>query len=64
MGREKEDYRDNMELLNGMFPDRAMLTVADVKRITGWKDTRTVAKHLRLTAGTVSKVAVARMMCQ
>ena len=64
MGREKPDYRANMELLNSMYPDKAMLTLAEVKTITGWKDTRTVNKHLKLTAGVVSKVAVAQMMCQ
>ena len=64
MGREKPDYRDNLELLNSMYPDKAMLSVAEVKTLTGWRDTRTVQKHLRITAGVVSKVAVARMMCQ
>ena len=64
MGREKPDYRENLELLNSMYPDKAMLTVAEIKALTGWRDTRTVQKHLRITAGVVSKVAVARMMCQ
>lgn len=61
---EKPDYRDNLELLNSMYPGKMMLSVAEVKAVTGWKDTRTVTKHLKLTAGVVSKVAVARMMCQ
>ena len=64
MSREKPDYRDNLALLDARYPDKLMLTVAEVKEITGWKDTRTVARHLTLTAGTVSKAAVARMMCQ
>ena len=30
MPREKEGYRDNLELLNKRFPDRDMLTISDL----------------------------------
>lgn len=35
MPREKAGFRDNMALLNEMFPDRGMLTYKDVAQFMG-----------------------------
>ena len=53
MPREKEGYRDNLELLNKRFPDR---------------DMRSLRGHLQrfgipVVDNRVSKAAVARYMC-
>lgn len=34
--REKEDYRNNMERLNTIFPNKDMLSVTDVSTFTGF----------------------------
>ena len=62
MPREPEDYRDNLELLNTMFPGMLMLGFPEVKAVTGWNDNRTIKKHLPMVGGRVSKVALAKMM--
>lgn len=59
---EKPGYRDNLELLNSLYPGKAALTMAEVKALTGWRDTRTVKRHLTFVGGIVSKAAVARML--
>ena len=43
MSREKEAYRDNLELIMDMFPGKRVLTINDVVRYTG-KNYRTVKK--------------------
>lgn len=65
MSREKSGYRDNLELLNELFPDRAMLNAKDVMQLTGWKKRETVMTHLGglfVSGGLISKTAVARWM--
>lgn len=66
MAREKEGYRENLELLNCRFPEVDMLTVDQVMMVTGWKDYRTINKYFgnRFSAGkTLSKVFLASWMC-
>lgn len=66
MAREKEGYRDNLELLNEMFPGKAMLSTGDVMQLTGWKKRETVVRHLGkwlVNGALISKTAVARWMC-
>lgn len=65
MSREKEFYRDNLEILNNRFPDHDMLSFDDVKKVTGWTDTRTIQKHLGkyIVNEKVCKPALARYMC-
>lgn len=66
MAREKEGYRENLELLNNRFPGADMLTVDQVMEVTGWQDYRTINKYFgdHFTAGkTISKVFVAKWMC-
>lgn len=65
MGREKAGYRENLELLNERFPGVTMLTIPDVKAVTGFKSTKTVMKYLgpHFVGDIISKVYVARWMC-
>ena len=63
MPREHPDYRDNLELLNELFPGIAMLNLDQVRDATGWKDYRTIRKYLPVVGERVSKIAVAKMMC-
>lgn len=65
MAREKDGYRENLELLNIRFPDYDMLTVEEVMRIMNVKSRKTVLKHLgpHFEANRISKVHVAKFMC-
>ena len=50
MSREKAAYRDNLELIMEMFPNKGVLTINDVVRYTG-KNYRTVKKHFPFIDG-------------
>lgn len=65
MPREKQDYRPNMEILNTIFPNCAMLTERQAMDVTGYKDRRTLRKHLGncFANNRISKAALARWMC-
>ena len=65
MAREKEFYRENLELLNTRFPDHDMLSLPEVKQVMGWNDTRTVKKYLGqyITRERICKTALAQFMC-
>lgn len=65
MAREKEFFRDNLELLNSRYPDHDMLSFDEVKQVMGWSDTRTVKKYLgqHIVNERVCKPALARFMC-
>lgn len=61
--RELPTYRDHLELLNRAFPNRDLLTMADVKQFTGYKDNRTVKRHFPgWSGGRITKVNLARAM--
>lgn len=64
MSREKEFFRDNLELLNIRFPDHDMLTFEEVKQVIGWTDTRTIKKYLgkHIVNERICKPALARYM--
>lgn len=65
MAREKEFYRDNLEILNTRYPDHDMLSFAEIKAVTGFTDTRTIKKYLgrHIVNERVCKPALARYMC-
>lgn len=65
MAREKEFYRDNLELLNSRYPTHDMLSVQEVMAVLGWTDPRTVKKYLgkHIVNGRLCKPALARYMC-
>ena len=65
MPREKDGFRENMELLNARFPDHDMLSIEDVKQVTGILNYRTVKKRYGkyFVGNRISKVYMAREMC-
>ena len=63
MAREPADFRDNLELLNTMYPGLAMLSYTEVMGATGWKSIKTIKKRLPVVHEQVSKVALAKYMC-
>jgi len=66
MAREKDGYRDNLEILNNRFPDHDMLSMEEVLQVTGYTDRRTISKHIspnNWTNKRLSKVYLARYMC-
>lgn len=65
MAREKDGYRDNLELLNLRFPQHDMLTIEEVMQVTGIRTKDTVRKHLGqfYVNRRISKAALARYMC-
>lgn len=65
MAREKEGYRENLELLNNRFPDHDMLTMDEVMVATGYKSKNTILKHIGcfFVNNRISKVYLARYMC-
>lgn len=64
MPREKAGYRDQMERLNELFPDRELLTCKDLMEYTGLSR-NTVKKHFRFPVGGqyIAKTELARMVC-
>lgn len=65
MAREKDGYRENLELLNQRYPDHDLLTMEEVKAVTGFRSKDTVLKHLgaKFVNNRLSKVFLARYMC-
>ena len=45
MAREFPDYRNTIEQLNRLYPDRELLTMEEVMKITGYKSRDSVRKH-------------------
>jgi hypothetical protein len=67
MAREKESYRDNLERLDKMFPDREMLSSVDVALFTGQARTTVLKmysfktiKNKRYSSHRISKAVLAR----
>ena len=65
MAREKDGYRENLELLNNRFPEHDLLSMEQVMQVTGDSDRRTLLKHLgqSFVNKRISKVFLARYMC-
>lgn len=68
MAREKDGYRENLELLNEMFPGTLMLSMDQVMTVVGCTDRRTLRrrmeKYQKFWAGNqLSKVYLAKYMC-
>lgn len=62
MGVEKAGYRDNLERIAEMFPDKEMLKKGDVIQITG-TSYYVVNKLFKFKNGYISKAELARQMC-
>lgn len=65
MAREKDGYRENLELLNNRFPMSDMLSMEQAMQVIGCTDRRTLKKYLgkHLVNKQISKVFLARYMC-
>ena len=65
MAREKEFYRENLEILNTRYPDHDMLSIEELMQVTGYKSINTVRKYFGkvLVNRRISKAALARWMC-
>lgn len=65
MAREKEGYRDNLELLNNRYPNHDMLIMSEVMEVTGFSSRNTVLKYLgeKFVGNRISKTNLARWMC-
>ena len=65
MAREKEGYRENLEILNNRYPDHDMLTVEELMQVTGYKSINSVRKYFgkMMVNKRISKAALARWMC-
>ena len=65
MSREKEFYRENLEILNTRYPDHDMLTIEEIMQVTGYSSINTIRKIFgkMLVNRQLSKAALARYMC-
>lgn len=65
MAREKDGYRENLELLNNRFPENDLLSMEQAMQVVGCEDRRTLKKHLGqyIVNKRISKVYLARYMC-
>lgn len=63
MPREKEDYRENLERLNELYPEHEMLTIQETMQVMGYKSKNTAKKYIPFTNSRVSKATLARIMC-
>ncbi len=63
MSREKAGFRDNMALLNEMFPDRGMFNINEAAQFVGCSR-QTVRKWITFnaTTGKISKADFARQI--
>lgn len=59
MAREKPAYRDNVERIKIMFPDKELLSVFEAARFLG-VDSRTVKKYFPIKNGFISVATLAR----
>lgn len=63
MARERPDYRATLERLNELYPGRELLTLDEVKSITGYHSRNSVVKHFHTVCdGRFNKTTVARIM--
>ena len=64
MAREKDGFRDCMEMLNERFPDKDLLNIEETMRFTGMSR-NTVKKKIRFNPVTkrVAKTDLARQVC-
>lgn len=63
MSREREGFRDNLALLNERFPEKDMLSIADVAVFLGVSQ-RTARRNIRFNerTGRVTKADLARQV--
>jgi len=64
MAREHPDYRATIAQLNRLYPDRELLTVEEVMKITGYKTKDSIRKHFPVHNQRVNKATLARCLCE
>lgn len=63
MAREKPDYRATIEQLNEIFPGRELLTLDEMKAVTGYQTRNSIIKHFpSVCDGRFNKATVARIL--
>lgn len=63
MARERPDYRATLEQLNDLYPRRELLTLEEMKAITGYKTRDSIIKHFpSVCGGRYNKSTVARIL--
>lgn len=63
MAREKPDYRATLEQLNELYPGRELLTIEEVKTVTGYRTANSIRRHFpSVCAGRYNKTTVARIL--
>lgn len=62
MPREKEAYRDNLELLNQMFPEKQVLNASDVSKFSGSSRETVLRKYPMNANKQISKATLARFL--
>lgn len=63
MAREKQDFRATMEQLNNQFPGRELLTMDEMKAVTGYQTGDSIRKHFpSVCGGRYNKTTVARIL--
>ncbi len=63
MPREKTDYRATLEQLNNLYPGRELLTLEEMKAVTGYKTRNSIVKHFpSVCGGRYNKSTVARIL--
>ena len=66
MAREKELFRENLEQLNNMFPEKESLNYSEIAKLFGYSyrtAQRKWGKIYNKGVGGVPKTAIARSMC-
>lgn len=63
MPREKMGYRDTIAELNRLFPEKGMLTRAEVCKFTGRSDSTVRRKFTFNQDGLLTKADLARQVC-
>lgn len=62
MARELPDYRNTIEQLNRLFPEKELLTLEDVKKVTGYKSETTLKKYFPFINSRINKATLARCL--
>lgn len=62
MAREFPDYRNTIEQLNRLYPDKELLTMEEVMKITGYKSRDSVRKHFPFVNRRINKATLARCL--
>jgi hypothetical protein len=63
MAREKPDFRETLAQLNALFPERELLTMAEMMAVTGYQTGDSIRKHFpSVCGGRYNKTTVARIL--